>query len=108
METTFNEIRAREIINIFDGKRLGRAQDIVFEKETGQVSGIVVPGVSKFLRKSDDIFIPIDKIKKIGDDVILVALCDEINSKVTPQENKLKNNNQISYARFRRTGPKVK
>lgn len=107
METTFNEIRAREIINIYDGKRLGRAQDIVFEKETGQVSGIIVPGVSKFLRKSDDIFIPITKIKRIGDDVILVALsgADEQVPQTQPANYGIK---PVSYARFRRTGPKVK
>ena len=61
MEITFNEIKSKEIINIYDGKKLGHAIDIVFEKFTGGVSGVVVPGEHKIFRKNEDIFIPISK-----------------------------------------------
>ncbi len=112
MEITFNEIRAREIVNIFDGKRLGRAQDIVFEKETGQVSGIVVPGISKFLRKADDIFIPMQNIRKIGEDVILVSLVGEGDYQNTKPQPRQANKNTVikndNYARYKRPSVKLK
>ena len=74
MELSFLDLKEREIINVYDGKKLGHVTDIVFNNETGIVRGIVVPGDKKIFRKDEDIFIPIDKIKRIGNDVILVGL----------------------------------
>ena len=100
-EISFNDVRSKEIINIYDGKRLGRVIDFVFEKESGKVLGFVIPGIKKAFRKTDDIFIPLGNIKKIGDDVILVKLCpmeEENQVRVSlkeQQENKI-------YARYKR------
>ena len=74
MELSFLDLKEREIINVYDGKKLGRIIDIVFNNESGIVRGIVVPGDKKIFRRDEDIFIPIDKIKRIGNDVILVGL----------------------------------
>ena len=74
MEITFNELKSKEIINIYDGKKLGRAIDLIFNKDVGEVLGIVVPGAQYIFKKSEEIFIPINSVKKIGDDVILVKL----------------------------------
>lgn len=74
MEVSLSELKEKEIINVIDGKKLGRVIDILFETSNGSVKGIVVPGEKKLFRKGDDIFIPLDKLKKIGDDVILVSL----------------------------------
>ena len=114
MKITFNEIKIKEIINTLNGKRLGRAIDIVFSKENNEVLGFVVPGESKFLRKSSDIFISINDIVKIGDDVILVKLDGAQNSSIISKEleaNKMlkdggyDNNEckQQSYIRFKKT-----
>lgn len=111
MEITFNELRAKEIVNIYDGKRLGRAQDIAFEKETGKVLGIIVPGLSKFLRKADDIFIPIEQIRRIGDDVILVTLSSGEENLMQQRNVKDKNNSantRVNYVRYKRTSTKLK
>lgn len=101
MEISFSLLRSKEIINVFDGKRLGRAVDIVFDKETAKVLGVIVPGEKKIFRKSDDIFIPIELIKKIGDDVILVKFTD------SPPEETVKQNDQakppVIYARYKRS-----
>ena len=73
---TFCELREREIVNVTDGKKLGRMSDIAFDAK-GKVIGIIVPGEKKFLKNitgSDNIFIPWGCILKIGDDVILVDL----------------------------------
>ena len=74
MELSFLDLKEREIINVFDGKKLGRIIDIVFNNESGIVRGIVVPGDKKLFHRADDVFIPLDKIKRIGNDVILVGL----------------------------------
>ncbi len=93
MEVSFGELKEKELVNIFDGKKLGRIIDIVFDNETGVVRGIVVPGERKIFKKNEDIFIALDKLKKIGDDVILVRLpvndrFIETNSKKLMVENK--------------------
>ena len=80
MEISLAELKEKEIINIFDGKKLGRIIDILFDVENGLVRGIVVPGERKIFKKSEDIFIPLEKLRKIGDDVILVKL--EINNQI--------------------------
>ena len=74
MELSFLDLKEREIINVFDGKKLGRIIDIVFNNETGLVRGIIVPGDKKIFHRADDVFIPIEKIKRIGNDVILVGI----------------------------------
>ena len=75
METTFCEMRAKEVINLIDGKRLGRIVDLVLETKSARMLGIVVPGDKKiFCLKNEDMFIPWKSIEKIGDDVILVKL----------------------------------
>ena len=77
MEVSFLDLKEREIINVYDGKKLGRIIDVVFSNRSGMIRGIVVPGDKKIFRKADDIFIPLEKIKRIGNDVILVGLQHE-------------------------------
>lgn len=74
-ETTFSELRRKEIINVCDGARLGCISDLELDDCTGHITAIVVPGPLKFfglIRSGDEIVIPYCKIQKIGDDVILV------------------------------------
>lgn len=74
MEVSFLDLKEKEVINVFNGRKLGRIMDIVFDTARGIVLGIVVPGDKKLFRRGDDIFIPLDKLKRIGNDVILVGL----------------------------------
>lgn len=75
IQLSFCDLRLKEVINTCDGTRLGRIIDIVFDL-CGRISGIVVPGIKRFLwwRSGEDIFIPWRKIDKIGNDIILVNL----------------------------------
>ncbi|MDR1906346.1 MAG: YlmC/YmxH family sporulation protein [Clostridiales bacterium] len=75
MDLTFCELREKEIINIADGKKLGRITDIVMTGK-GKVMGIVAPGERKLFKGGADnnIFVPWCNICKIGNDVILVEL----------------------------------
>lgn len=78
MEISFTELKEKEVINLSDGKKLGRIIDIVFDTTSGEVKGIIVPGERKILRKNEDYFVPLSKLKRIGDDVILVSLSGKI------------------------------
>lgn len=75
---TFGELRLKDIINITDGKRLGRAVDLILQCDGDRacISALVVPGQSSFWRllrsEKDGVAIPWERIRRIGDDVILV------------------------------------
>ena len=72
MDITYSELKSKEIINLTDGKKLGHVIDVIFDSVNGRVSGIIVPGEKKMFRKADDVFIPLEKVRKIGDDVVLI------------------------------------
>ena len=75
-ELTFCELRGKEIVNVADGKRLGRIIDLALTCN-GRVLGFMAPGdksAIKSLGGKDSVFIPWQNIAKIGDDVILVNL----------------------------------
>lgn len=81
-----SDLRAREIINIVDGRRLGLIKDIDIDLEEGRITAIILPGTGGgrflgFLGKEEEIVVPWDKIVKIGLDVILV----EVNSFTDPR-----------------------
>jgi len=67
-------MRQKEVINIENGKRLGFICDVGFDLEQGQIQTLIVPGLGKsnLFAKSQDIIIPWDAIKKIGNDIVLV------------------------------------
>ena len=69
------DFKHKEVISINEGKRLGYVQDVNANLETGTITSIIVPGSSRafnFLSSGNEMVIPWDKIKCIGDDVILV------------------------------------
>ena len=71
------DFKHKEVINICDGKRLGYVQDVCADLETGTITHIIVPGSNKILNifsQNNDIVIPWQKIKCIGDDLILVEI----------------------------------
>jgi len=76
-----SDLRIREVVNITNGKRLGLIKDLELDFEQGRVEAIIVPGPGKFLGlfgKDNDYIIPWENIKKIGVDVILVDLTDQL------------------------------
>ncbi len=98
MEISFSDLKEKEIVNVYDGKKLGRVTDILFDNSSGSVQGIVVPGEKRLFHKSDEIFIPLEKLKRIGDDVILVGLQieDGFNRNYGEQKNRYENANYFN------------
>lgn len=72
MELTFSGLRAKEVVNTQDGRKLGRVCDIVLCYPENRWIGIVVPSVKGFSFKKENLFIDLKSIVKIGEDVILV------------------------------------
>ena len=84
MESSFLELRCKEVVNVVDGRRLGHIVDIVFDLQTARILGLVVPGEKSFwnvFRNGSQLFIPFSCVCKIGDDTILV----ELHSSSQPQ-----------------------
>ena len=78
MELSYSELSKRDVINIADGRCLGRIIDLSLSFPRGVLTGITVPGrrsrgLFSFFDKSR-VFIEVNKIIKIGGDVILVDL----------------------------------
>lgn len=76
MELTYNELKKRDVINVTDGRCLGRIIDARFSFPDGVIIGIIVPGrrTKGLLRIFDksELYIDESRIIKIGGDVILV------------------------------------
>ena len=71
------DFKHKEVININNGKRMGYVQDVCADLQTGSITSIIVPGGKKLMSmfaKEDDIVIEWEKIKCIGDDIILVDI----------------------------------
>lgn len=73
---TFVELRDKTVINVCDGRQLGRVCDLEFTC-FGKINGIIVPGNKKFFKNvtcADCVFISWRRIVKIGTDAVLVDL----------------------------------
>ena len=73
-----DKLKNKEVINIYDGRSVGFVSDIEVDLEKGVIGGIVIPSERGFLgffgRGENDILIKWEKVKTVGDDVILVGL----------------------------------
>ena len=72
---TFTELQKKEVINADDGTRLGFVSNIDIDLEKGVITAIRIPASSKVFNmfgKREDHIIEWNRIKKIGDDIILI------------------------------------
>ena len=77
MESTFIELRCKEIVNILDGRRLGHIIDMVFDLGSARVLGFIKKKKKtgwNIFKNSNQLFIPYGCIVRIGEDTILVEL----------------------------------
>lgn len=69
------EMKQKEVINISDGCRLGYVSDIMICVKEGKLKKIIIPGPGKIMGvfgREQEYQVDWEKIKKIGDDIILV------------------------------------
>ena len=80
MAMTFTELKQKDVVNICDGRRLGKPIDLVLN-ESACVDALVVPvpgGIFTFLKQDKEgCMVPWNRILRIGDDVILVELHED-------------------------------
>ena len=75
---SFSDIRRKDVVNICDGKKLGRPIDLILN-DNACVEALVVPGkagglLGLFRQSQEGVVIPWNKVRRIGDDVILVEV----------------------------------
>ena len=71
------DFKHKEVININNAKRLGYVQDVTADLKTGMITSIIVPGSNKMFNLfsgNNEIVIPWEKIKCIGEEMILVEI----------------------------------
>ena len=71
------DLRRKEVINVTDGKRMGFVSDVDINLEEGRIDAIILPGPAKIfgiIGKDNEVTIPWESIKKIGEDIILVDM----------------------------------
>ena len=76
------DFKHKEVINITDGRRLGFVQDVCADLDTGKITHIIVPGSNKLINifsQNNNVVIPWQKVRCIGDDLILVEMMSSKN-----------------------------
>lgn len=108
MEISFCQLKNKDVINVCDGKNYGSITDIIFDTCCGKILGLVVPCNRNFFqifKSSNDIFIPYNRICKIGKDIILVDIimqnnCSTCNTIAICQEDDDTKNNSKPKQKF--------
>lgn len=71
------ELRQKEVINICDGRRLGYITDVDLDVKNGCVRAYIIPGPARIwgcIGRDSEYIIPIQCVKQMGDDTILVEV----------------------------------
>lgn len=81
-----SEIGGQEIINIYDGGRLGFIADVdlLIDENTGNIESLLIPesqGLFSFFSDKNFIEVPWESVKKIGQDIVIVELEDNYKKK---------------------------
>jgi len=74
-----NELVGKEIVNIYDGMRMGTVgeSDMMVDQESGDVISIILPNrgnAFNFWADRQKLVIPWEAVKKVGREVIVVDL----------------------------------
>lgn len=78
---SFSELKRKDVINIRDGRKLGRPIDLILN-DNACVEALVVPGGSGgllglFRQDREGCVISWSRVRRVGDDVILVEVDSE-------------------------------
>ncbi|MBQ4067256.1 MAG: YlmC/YmxH family sporulation protein [Clostridia bacterium] len=76
MACNTNALSGKIVINVCDARKLGHISNYELDLCDGRITAVFVPGECGFLgfSRGSDIRIPWDKIRKIGEDAILVEI----------------------------------
>ena len=75
MKQCIEDMREKEVISVSDGARIGFVSDIEIDTVAANLTALIVYGRPKLfglLGREDDVIIPWQNVKLIGDDTVLV------------------------------------
>jgi YlmC/YmxH family sporulation protein len=76
-----SELRARELVNVDDGRRLGTISDLDIDVANGRVTALVVPAgggrLFGLFGREEETVVAWERIVRVGVDVILVSLAGD-------------------------------
>ena len=72
MELNYSDLKKKKVVNVIDGRDLGKVSDLVLSYPDGRVIAFLVGKKSIF--KDDLLIVNLTCVNKIGDDAILVSL----------------------------------
>ena len=81
----FLDLCDKEVININNCCYLGHVRDMEFDECSGCICAIIVPGPGKYMGcfcREEEYIIPWCNIVRIGPDIVLVNLKDEMRHKI--------------------------
>lgn len=77
MEVTYTALKQKDVINVFDGRNMGKVCDVSFTFPENCVLGYTVTGCKGFRFSKQEVFIPVKNVVKIGKDAVLVKIGDK-------------------------------
>ncbi|AKX93824.1 YlmC/YmxH family sporulation protein [Neomoorella thermoacetica] len=75
----FTELMGKEIINLYDGSRLGNFADadLVLDADEGRVAAIILPprgGWRSLFGSRQELLIPWEAVRKVGNELVVVDM----------------------------------
>lgn len=77
MEVNFTALKQKDVINLNDGRNMGKVCDLSFTFPENYVLGFTVTGCKGFRFSRQEVFIPIKQVVKIGKDAVLVKFGED-------------------------------
>jgi YlmC/YmxH family sporulation protein len=77
MDYNYSDLKKKKVINVADGKDLGKIIDLIVSYPDGKIKSIIVPGKKNAFFTGCELIISFSCIERIGDDAILVSLFKE-------------------------------
>ena len=72
---TIRELCEKEVVQLEQGVCLGRADDLAFDPATARLQSLILlgrPRLFGLLGREEDRYIPWDRVRRFGEDIILV------------------------------------
>ena len=72
---TIRELCEKEVVQLEQGVCLGRADDLAFDPATARLQSMILlgrPRLFGLLGREEDRYIPWDRVRRFGEDIILV------------------------------------
>lgn len=72
MEINYTQLKKKKVVNVLDGRDLGKVTDLILTYPEGKIIALIVGKKSFF--QDDSLLINLCCVNKIGDDTVLVSL----------------------------------